>query len=110
MVFNAFSQFGSAGGADRHELVNDLAVERHADVKAGGCATADDFGDRVGGEVGIARILALRRVDKIDVFTECEARSEEHTSELQSLMRNSYAIFCLKKKNKHIIIKQRQRT
>src|SRR3546814_7044259 len=27
------------------------------------------------------------------------ARSEEHTSELQSLMRNSYAVFCLKKTN-----------
>src|SRR3546814_3305980 len=27
-----------------------------------------------------------------------ELRSEEHTSELQSLMRNSYAVFCLKKK------------
>src|SRR3546814_3306078 len=30
-----------------------------------------------------------------------EERSEEHTSELQSLMRISYAVFCLKKKNKH---------
>src|SRR3546814_9167522 len=28
-------------------------------------------------------------------------RSEEHTSELQSLMRNSYAVFCLKKKTNH---------
>src|SRR3546814_1986964 len=28
-------------------------------------------------------------------------RSEEHTSELQSLMRNSYAVFCLKKKKPH---------
>src|SRR3546814_4563330 len=28
----------------------------------------------------------------------CEIRSEEHTSELQSLMRRSYAVFCLKKK------------
>src|SRR3546814_5639774 len=28
-------------------------------------------------------------------------RSEEHTSELQSLMRNSYAVFCLKKKTTH---------
>src|SRR3546814_7168350 len=28
----------------------------------------------------------------------CPARSEEHTSELQSLMRSSYAVFCLKKK------------
>src|SRR3546814_7969531 len=30
-----------------------------------------------------------------------DQRSEEHTSELQSLMRISYAVFCLKKKNKH---------
>src|SRR3546814_7299978 len=30
------------------------------------------------------------------------ARSEENTSELQSLMRISYAVFCLKKKNKNI--------
>src|SRR3546814_3099762 len=30
-------------------------------------------------------------------------RSEEHTSELQSLMRNSYAVFCLKKKKSHEI-------
>src|SRR3546814_10347190 len=30
-----------------------------------------------------------------------EHRSEEHTSELQSLMRNSYAVFCLKKKKKN---------
>src|SRR3546814_8254872 len=30
----------------------------------------------------------------------CRNRSEEHTSELQSLMRISYAVFCLKKKNK----------
>src|SRR3546814_10264333 len=32
-------------------------------------------------------------------------RSEEHTSELQSLMRNSYAVFCLKKKNKYHPVK-----
>src|SRR3546814_3347769 len=31
------------------------------------------------------------------------ARSEEHTSELQSLMRNSYAVFCLEKKIHHLI-------
>src|SRR3546814_8524114 len=33
-------------------------------------------------------------------------RSEEHTSKLQSLMRTSYAVFCLKKKNKHNIMQQ----
>src|SRR3546814_5334608 len=32
-------------------------------------------------------------------WADLAVRSEEHTSELQSLMRNSYAVFCLKKKN-----------
>src|SRR3546814_5535809 len=36
-------------------------------------------------------------------------RSEEHTSELQSLMRISYAVFCLKKKNNTIIIITREK-
>src|SRR3546814_948839 len=51
-----------------------------------------------------------RRIDTGDMMTTldpsvleldyaAEARSEEHTSELQSLMRISYAVFCLKKKN-----------
>src|SRR3546814_732206 len=35
------------------------------------------------------------------VVTTAQARSEEHTSELQSLMRISYAVFCLKKKQQH---------
>src|SRR3546814_8344062 len=35
-----------------------------------------------------------------EVDADIEGRSEEHTSELQSLMRVSYAVFCLKKKNK----------
>src|SRR3546814_8515374 len=34
-----------------------------------------------------------------------DARSEEHTSELQSLMRNSYAVFCLKKKKSQTILR-----
>src|SRR3546814_2039551 len=39
----------------------------------------------------------VQRAPEADLFP---ARSEEHTSELQSLMRISYAVFCLKKKNK----------
>src|SRR3546814_9310911 len=35
-------------------------------------------------------------------------RSEEHTSELQSLMRISYAVFCLKKKNQNIALPRRK--
>src|SRR3546814_6631793 len=41
----------------------------------------------------------------IALSTDGAARSEEHTSELQSLMRISYAVFCLKKKNKQKIRK-----
>src|SRR3546814_9553542 len=46
------------------------------------------------------RVLADRRPHQEDF--DMTDRSEEHTSELQSLMRNSYAVFCLKKK-KHKI-------
>src|SRR3546814_6301997 len=51
----------------------------------------------VGGMPYGAQIKALSR--RVDVLV---ARSEEHTSELQSLMRISYAVFCLKKKKKKI--------
>src|SRR3546814_3918136 len=36
---------------------------------------------------------------RVSSFVPIDFRSEEHTSELQSLMRISYAVFCLKKKN-----------
>src|SRR3546814_2953972 len=43
----------------------------------------------------------VHAADDLSVMQSLEAiRSEEHTSELQSLMRISYAVFCLKKKNK----------
>src|SRR3546814_8241224 len=40
---------------------------------------------------------SVRQKNKFDI-EHIRARSEEHTSELQSLMRTSYAVFCLKKK------------
>src|SRR3546814_5392751 len=39
------------------------------------------------------------RAAEARAFRRSASRSEEHTSELQSLMRSSYAVFCLKKKN-----------
>src|SRR3546814_6957365 len=52
--------------------------------------------DRVPSSVRVATVqFQMRRIDTIDQF---EERSEEHTSELQSLMRNSYDVFCLKTK------------
>src|SRR3546814_10303705 len=38
--------------------------------------------------------------DEVEILVEVLRRSEEHTSELQSLMRSTYAVFCLKKKKK----------
>src|SRR3546814_2086467 len=50
------------------------------------------------GDAALALELVDPRVDQRDAF---RMRSEEHTSELQSLMRISYAVFCLKKKKNH---------
>src|SRR3546814_8191364 len=51
-------------------------------------------------EIGVVRahICASRHAGSLG---QRSVRSEEHTSELQSLMRISYAVFCLKKKMKH---------
>src|SRR3546814_10248316 len=48
-----------------------------------------------------SRSLGFEAVDGLQMLVAqaAGARSEEHTSELQSLMRISYAVFCLKKKN-----------
>src|SRR3546814_1273738 len=79
----------------------------------------DALGDRVarGRQVAAAHLAVHRGVelclnaDELDIRLQrlggnadagdkAAARSEEHTSELQSLMRISYAVFCLKKKKK----------
>src|SRR3546814_10044831 len=59
------------------------------------------FLDRVYGRIasGIPG-LSEQLPAKHDLYGD-EMRSEEHTSELQSLMRISYAVFCLQKKNTH---------
>src|SRR3546814_1443567 len=52
-------------------------------------------------EIGLINSQRAVRNDilnRIDLPTAQSLRSEEHTSELQSPMRNSYAVFCLKKK------------
>src|SRR3546814_5043861 len=68
---------------------------------------ADHTGRQLGASLlrdAQARIIMLERI--VDRYGDkarmawCDIRSEEHTSELQSLMRISYAVFCLKKKKK----------
>src|SRR3546814_7494694 len=70
--------------------IGDDAGETGADLRLGG---GDDLGERMT-VIGVARQGG-------DMGDELAAlRSEEHTSELQSLMRISYAVFCLKKTTK----------
>src|SRR3546814_2697126 len=58
----------------------------------------------ISGGAGIGGVLEPLQAGPVIIEDNCfigarsEVRSEEHTSELQSLMRISYAVFCLKKK------------
>src|SRR3546814_2370169 len=72
------------------------AVRRQLPCRTGRvCGRPDRHSDRGGGgPVG----TAYRPVDRRQHLGPARLRSEEHTSELQSLMRISYAVFCLKKK------------
>src|SRR3546814_10778889 len=88
------------GDAQRHHIGFEK-IGRHAGT------IADIVADIVGDGRGVARIvfgasgLDLAHQVGADVGglgKDAAARSEEHTSELQSLMRTSYAVFCLKKK------------
>src|SRR3546814_2674897 len=91
------------------------ASSRHCNADKSGSLSLRCFAERVG-NIGAALphrpTLCDRRVhprlvlhlgiqlraQQYDIGTDVEPRSEEHTSELQSLMRTSYAVFCLKKK------------
>src|SRR3546814_9046988 len=83
---------------------------RHQDRRA--AVLAGQAGDGVCGAVGVGRVGGGRAAVALHVAQRgagggLVGRSEEHTSELQSLMRISYAVFCLKKKRNNIIREQR---
>src|SRR3546814_5170637 len=82
---------GSARGVSVQIVAIHRDVER-ADGNLRAAELADEPGDAVG-----QWDAASRDAQEDETVG---ARSEEHTSELQSLMRISYAVFCLKKKNK----------
>src|SRR3546814_10295376 len=70
-----------------HAIEKGKSIADHILIAFGGAAPLHVA--RIAEKVGISRILVPPN------------RSEEHTSELQSLMRISYAVFCLKKKNRN---------
>src|SRR3546814_1814439 len=83
-----------------------LVIDGLGDRVAGfGILLLGDFNDKVSDMIenmlGPAQFYVTHGVTGLDEFNAAkdllDERSEEHTSELQSLMRNSYAVFCLKK-------------
>src|SRR3546814_3066883 len=60
-------------------------------------------------EKGLGKGEIARQIGVEDRQVGREARSEEHTSELQSLMRTSYAVFCLNNKNEKPTINSKQK-
>src|SRR3546814_4381236 len=85
-----------------------VSVNAIVQRSGGSLATVYDlFGNKHGllyAVVDRARDEGLKGVE--DIYAQdSRPRSEEHTSELQSLMRISYAVFCLNKKNTHTYTK-----
>src|SRR3546814_11312349 len=77
-------------------LFRSAQAARRGEARAARCGDADAGADRPRGLRAPSAAPALRRHEAAGL------RSEEHTSELQSLMRSSYAVFCLKKKRSTI--------
>src|SRR3546814_16153093 len=89
-------------GADRRVV---FAIPYEADFTLIGTTDVDYSGEPAAVTVGDDEVAYLCRTvsDYLarPVAPDQVVRSEEHTSELQSLMRISYAVFCLKKKKTH---------
>src|SRR3546814_10708980 len=88
-------------------------VFKRRDSRLGGAQQSSNLGIAFG-DVGIATVVAFakaviqrlhQKMLTLGVVEQVvmQIRSEEHTSELQSLMRISYAVFCLKKKQRYNI-------
>src|SRR3546814_7064255 len=91
----------AAGPDDVSFLDNRRYVGQFGASKAGACIVSPELAERA--PPGMALLLTRRPyrgyAKVAQAFYPTPRRSEEHTSELQSLMRISYAVFCLKKNN-----------
>src|SRR3546814_4795880 len=91
---------------DWEKAVLEMTEGRGVDltVEVGGAGTLEKSiaATRIAGTIGFIGVLAGGTVNPLPIMRKSlTLRSEEHTSELQSLMRISYAVFCLKKKKKN---------
>src|SRR3546814_2784253 len=87
---------GGALAQRRQLLLVRLALQRQAALLARGAA--EEVAVALGEVRGRDEAAGQRHVDHRHVGLQQQQRSEEHTSELQSLIRTSYAVFCLKNK------------
>src|SRR3546814_6617039 len=92
-LFATTALLSMAGACAQTALAQESAT---ADGSQEIVVTAAGFEQRIAEAPASISILTREQLETRP-FTSLE-RSEEHTSELQSLMRNSYAVFCLKKK------------
>src|SRR3546814_2635474 len=92
----------TARGAQDEELAIDIAVFGDPDAEKTLFLVSGTHGQEgfYGSALQIEYLRDLEIPEGANVVA-LHARSEEHTSELQSLMRISYAVFCLKTKTKH---------
>src|SRR3546814_2031034 len=92
---NAFGDHVASHDAaeDVHQNGRDIAIGEN-DLERFGHAF-------LGGTTAHVEEVRRRTAMQVDDIHGAHGRSEEHTSELQSLMRTSYAVFCLKKTHKY---------
>src|SRR3546814_6497361 len=80
-----------------------MELRRFVPARRNVCVRAMEYRNRMPvRELSPVRIGARHMPVQFVAAQQHRQRSEEHTSELQSLMRISYAVFCLKKKKKYI--------
>src|SRR3546814_8033718 len=88
------ADLGRVGGLASGWATNDIGRRLVEALQSAGPLDPDEMPQRDGARPGMGKDSALIA----DLLKLLLKRSEEHTSELQSLMRISYAVFCLKKK------------
>src|SRR3546814_8398350 len=97
---------------DLHVLTHSFPTRRSSDLQIKGLVVQPVGVQQGGAARGVHRRLSRHRLggdfflcpSLLTIHAGAVSRSEEHTSELQSLMRISYAVFCLKKKKKTRIL------
>src|SRR3546814_6797659 len=82
-------------------LAGAFALTACSSGSGGGTSTPEATGDPSTPEVTDVTLTGIKGPGTIPLQLAADERSEEHTSELQSLMRISYAVFCLKKKKQN---------